>query len=308
MADETTNPPSGNAPPKIKLNLTNPSVPPREAAPPISIRASEKKAETTRIELSQALPPPAAASVGDTQPVHADPSVAKRSTIRIDAPAAAKAETQKVKTQTQKLGPAALHNTMRVEIAEPRKVETTRIDIPAEAFQKAPGTAPRAPTPPGADDIFKRSTIPMGIPTPPPVAVAKPKTIAVKRPVSPPPTPEKAEPPPSPADRAVAEAKKSETARIDLPSDAGGERPPTRPKTIRIKRPDGTTARKALTIARPETAAESGSVPMGTIGEEEPVGTAFSALALVALLVLGVVLYVLAAQTVLPNLPWPGRV
>lgn len=301
MADEPTTPSGDNAPPKIKLNLAS------AGAPPVQIRPADKKAETTRIDLSQAMPPPAAASVGDTQPVQADaapaPEIQKRSTIRIEAPPVAKAETQKVKTETQKIGPRAMSETMRVEVAEPRKAETTRISIPAEAFQKQPGSAPRTAHPEGHEDIFKRSTIPVGIPTPPPTPAAKPKTLAVKRPVAASPEPPAVV---TPEQRTVAEAKKSETARIDLPADVG-ERPATRPKTIRIKRPDGTTARKALTIARPDTDSVAPSVSVGAT-EEESAGTVFSVLALVAVLIACVLIYVLAAQTIAPELPFPGRV
>jgi hypothetical protein len=303
MADETAHTPPENAPPKIKLNLASPGV------PPVQIRPADSKKETTRIDLSQAMPPPPAATVGDTQPVHADdapapaPDLPKRSTIRIDIPQAAKTETQKVKTETQKIAPRTMNETMRVEVAEPRKTETTRINIPPEAFEKKPGAAPRAKPPEGAEDIFKRSTIPVGIPTPPPAPAERPKTLSVKRPVPPPAESAPAVIPPD--QRAVAEAKKSETARIDLPADAG-ERPPTRPKTIRIKRPDGTTARKTLTIARPD--AESVSTAVRAPSEEESVGVAFSALSLVAVLVICVLIYVLAAQTFAPELPFPGRI
>lgn len=302
MADESTTHSGDNAPPKIKLNLASAGMSPEQ------IRPAEKKVETTRIDLSQAMPPPAKATVGDTQPVQADsppaaPEIQKRNTIRIEAPPVLKAETQKVKTETQKIPPRAMSETMRVELAEPLKSETTRINIPAEAFQKKPGSAPRAIPANATDDIFKRATIPVGIPTPPPTPAAKPKTLAVKRPVSPP-----AEPPPvvAPEQRTVAEAKKSETARLDLPADAG-ERPATRPKTIRIKRPDSTTARKVLTIARPDAESASLSVS-GSATEEESAGTVFSVLALVAVLIACVLIYVLAAQTIAPDLPFPGRV
>lgn len=296
MPDDKTNSAGDAAPPKIKLNLMGGKPP--AAEPTISIRPSAQKADTTRIELSQAQPP--AATVGDTQPVQADPATVKRSTIRIEVPPAVKADTQKVKTETKRVESPSLHSTMRVEVAEPRKTETTRIDIPAEAFQKAPGAAPRSPAHEGAEDVFKRTTIPVGIPTPAPAPAARPKTISVKKPV-----PEAA---PTATEKAVSEAKKSETARIDLPADSG-DRPATRPKTIRIKRPDGTSARKPLTISRPDAeSAPERAVPLGTLGEEEPAGSVFSVLALVALLLSCVLLYVLAAQTFAPDLPWPGRI
>ncbi len=284
------------SPPKIKLNLAGAKPPSTEAT--VSIRPSAQKADTTRIELSQAQPP--AAALGETQPVQADASTVKRSTIRIDVPHVIKSETQKVKAETRRVEPSSPHSTMRVEIAEPRKSETTRINIPEEAFQKAPGTVGlRPPAPEGAEDVFKRTTIPVGIPTPAPAPAARPKTITVKRPV--------AEAAPTAAEKAVSEAKKSETARIDLPAD-GGDRPATRPKTIRIKRPDGTSARKPLTISRPDAEPAAGTVPSGVIGGEEPAGAVYSALALVALLVGCVLVYVLAAQTFAPDLPWPGRI
>ncbi|HMP75935.1 MAG TPA: hypothetical protein PKE12_06540 [Kiritimatiellia bacterium] len=304
MADEQTNSPGDAAPPKIKLNLASAGIPPRESKPAVPIRPADKKTETTRIDLSMAMPPPAAASVGDTQPVAPEqPPVAKRSTVRIDVPIAAKVETQKVKTETQSVGRRALNDTMRVEVAETKKTETTRISIPEEAFKKTPGAppGPRMPMPAGSEDVFKRTTIPVGIPTPPPPTPTAPKTIALKRPAA------VAEP--TPTERAVSEAKKSETARIDLPADGGSERPTTRPKTIRIKRPDGTTARKALTIARPDPSVSQGPSTISVEGdEEESAGTAFSVLALVATLIACVLIYVLAAQTIAPELPFPGRI
>lgn len=297
MADEQ-NVSGEGTPPKQNLNLAGTGIPPRSAVPPIQIRAGEKKAETTRLDLKMATPP--IASVGDTQPVQPD----------VDAPKPAiRIEAAPKKTETQKVAPAAMNTTMRVEVADSPKSKTTRIDIPAEAFQKAPGTPSRGPVPQGAEDVFKRTTIPVGIPTPPPTAAGKPKTISIKRPTTL--AKPKEEPATiSPADKAVADAKKSETARIDLPADVGGERPATRPKTIRIKRPDGTSARKALTIARPEaseSAAESHSIPIEGIEDEEDTGPVFSVLTLVATVLVGVLVYVLAAQSIAPNLPWPGR-
>jgi cobalamin biosynthesis Mg chelatase CobN len=108
-----------------------------------------------------------------------------------------------------------------------------------------------------------------------------------------------------PDEQTVAEAKKSETARIDLPATTS-ERPATRPKTIRIKRPEAAAVKKPLTITRPSV--ESAATDVGATSEEESVGTIFSALAVAALLVVCVLIYVLAAQTFAPDLPFPGRV
>lgn len=322
MAEETPRPSGNGEPPKIKLNLGSsfqrPKTGPKEdqpsaGAPSIRIRPTDKKAETTRIDLAMAQPPPPSEK-GETQPVRPDVGdLPKRATVRVDVPSAVKADTQRVKAETKRVDPSAISKatTMRVEVEERKKVETTRLDLASEAARKpAPKVDLRDLG--ETDDVFKRKTIPVGIPTPPPPAAAKPKTIQVKRPVAPP----AAKPgeniiTPAPAPEAVAEARKSETARIDLPPDVG-DRPTTRPKTIRIKRPDGTTARKALTIARPgegeEPAAVAAATELPTVGAEEEAGTAFSILALVAVLVTCVLLYVLAAQTIAPGLPFAGKI
>ncbi len=271
MADETVKP--GGEPPKIRLNLHafgKPPTGPKDTPMPVKGPAATGKVETTRIDLSQAVPP-----ASGTQRI--DPQEASKLT------------------------------TMRVEIVEsPRKSETTRIDLAAAAPRPA-ARIDVSKEAPGTEDLFKRSTIAVGVPTPSPAS--RPKTIQVKRAVSKPGetliTPQTASP------QAVLEARKSETARIDLPAE-GGDRPVTRPKTIRIKRPDGTSGRKPLMIARPSEEGEAATVSPAFEGavislSEQPPGIVFSILAMVALLVACVVVYVLAAQTIAPTLPFPGR-
>lgn len=270
MADEAPQTNGNGEPPKIRLNLgsfNKPKTGPKDAPMPVK---APGKTETTRIDLSKAVPPS-----HDTQKV--DPAAASKMT------------------------------TMRVEIVEPqqqRKAETTRIDLAAAATPKQTGRIDLGKEA-GGEDLFKRNTIAVGVPTPPPAA--KPKTIQVKKPVAKP--NESLITPATPTPEAVIEAKKSETARIDLPPESA-DRPATRPKTIRIKRPDGTTGRKSLTIARPageEVSVAATITPGFAAAEEEGAGTVFSILALVALVVACVVVYVLAAQTIAPTLPWPGR-
>lgn len=284
MADETP-PINGNGePPKIKLNLgTKPKTEPKDTAMKVVAKPPLGKSETTRIDLAQAVP-----SSSDTK--------------RID--------TLSVSKMT----------TMRVELVEPqRKAETTRIDLTAAA----PKPAPRIDLTQEvgiSDDLFKRNTMAVGPsvqPQQPLPPMTRPKTIQVKRPGAKP-TEDQITTPGATAE-SVSEAKKSETARIDLPPE-GSDRPTTRPKTIRIKRPDGTSGRKPLMIARPsdEMASESASAPISSVMEdgltvnaadgEESAGTVFSILALVALLVTCVVVYVLAAQTIALDLPFPGRI
>lgn len=339
MADETPKPGEQSEPPKIRIRPPGESVPEGEVAPEgmtpppkmrtgpgerkqettrievgkahtaVPGRPGDKKAETTRVDLSAAKPPPG----GVTVPPPAD--LYKRSTMRIEpAPSAAtKSETQRVKAETHRIaddmaktksitGPldSVKRDTARVEppAGEAAKKQTSRIDI-ASASRPATGVN------------MKSTTVPMGVPTAPPATPPgtgpRPKTIQVKRAVAS--GPDTSIVPPSPAQAEVAaEARKSETARIDLPADVG-ERPPTRPKTIRIKRPDGTGSRKPLTISRPEEAEDV--VPqdngMAPVAEEGP-GVLVSIAALVALIVTAVLIYALVAQTVATNLPFPGRV
>lgn len=308
MADDAPKTNGGGEPPKIKLNLGNgitrppatPPPPPPATASGIRIKPSDKKAETTRIDLALAQPP---RSVGDTQPVQPDiHEAAKRATVRVDVPPVAKADTQRVKAETARVDPSK-QATMRVEVDPKRKAETTRIDLPADSFRK-PARPDAATAASSTDDVFKRQTIPVGVPTPAPTP-AKPKTMQVKKPMG---RPGESTPPPTPPPaEVVTEAKKSETARIDLPPDTGADRPATRPKTIRIKRPDGTSARKALTIARPSEDEPTVAPTLAGGEEDEEAGTLWSALALVAVVVACVVVYVLAAQTFAPNLPFAGR-
>lgn len=268
MADHTQRPDDGGT--------TIP--PPSDEKPtPLTIRPAEKKTETSRIDLSKAVPPEGV----------------KRPTLRVDLPAGAKSETQKVKSETQKVSPASLHQTMRVEVPEMRKLETTRITLPPEALAGTTGARP-----PSTEDVFKRATIPVGIPTPPP----KPKTLSVKKPVG-----IESAPMVEPTPEAVSEAKKSETARLDLSDAAPIERPPTRKKTIMIKRPDAEAVKKPLVIARAET--EQATLPTVEAAQAvEEVGTPFSIIALVAMLVLFALLYVMLADHTMANLPFPGRI
>jgi hypothetical protein len=271
MADETSQTNGNGEPPRIRLNinpLSKPKTGPKDVAMSVKATGAAGKVETTRIDLSQAVAP-----TKDTQKV--DTSAASKMT------------------------------TMRVEIVEPqqRKSETTRIDL-AAAAPKPVGRVDLGKEPGSSDGIFSRNTMAVGVPTPPPMA--KPKTIQVKKPVARPNEPMITTGTPTP--EAVIEAKKSETARIDLPPE-GSDRPATRPKTIRIKRPDGSSGRKSLTIARPagEEAPAVTTIQSSFELEDEGPGTAFSILALVAVLVACVVVYVLAAQTIAPTLPFPGR-
>ena len=348
-------PPSGTPPVKPPTSAVNPP-------PKIRIQSAEKKSETARIDLSAALPPasedlkePSAdqmadfykkstiridtpAEPGDSQKLDA----AKRSTMRVDVQPPA-GDTQRVKSETRNVGTTmridtanksdthriqdVKKSTIRVDsgVEQKKKSETAKLEIPPSELNKRSTSKISISTETSkteTDDVFKKRTIPVSVPTtPPPAAAAKPPTISLPRPktVTLRPIPGRPAPAPvaeaatiSPApDAAVTEAKKSETARLDLPPDTGEERPTTRPKTIRIKRPDGTTGRKALTIARPTeeavfTPAAAAELSSASADDGQP-GAVWAIAALAAVLVAAVLVYVLAAQTIASSLPWPGR-
>lgn len=263
----------------------------------------------------------------------ADPSQIKKATIRVNVdPNIAKKSTMKVEPETD----LAKMTTMRVEVAPAadqtkKKSETTRLELPPDQTKRITSklSTGDAVTGAGPTDPFKNKTIPVGIPTAPPPTAAKPQTLGVQRPrtiVMKPKgaTSPNAITPPQPIENpaatanAVVEAKKSETARIDIPP-AGGvdDRPATRPKTIKIKRADPSAvaasgSRKPLVVARPVAHDEPQThfrPPEETmVDADELPGAVFTVLAIAALLVFCVLIYVLAAQTILPDLSFPGKI
>jgi hypothetical protein len=187
--------------------------------------------------------------------------------------------------------------TTRIELPEAAKKETTKIELPAAAAQKV-----------------KSTTMALGIPVAPPPSPAKPKrpgALIMNRPGAAMSPGESIVVEPSKTAQAAEEARKSETARIDLSAEqldaAEGK-----PKTIRIKRPDGTSGRKPLAVARPEgkklTAATMAQPEIEAEGDEEEPGLAASISAIAALLVAGFLFYMLLAQTLVPALPFPGKI
>lgn len=134
-----------------------------------------------------------------------------------------------------------------------------------------------------------------------PADPARPKTIKIKRPGS-----ESATVKKKAAPAKTDEGAMSKTARLDhLPLDEE-ETAPTQKKTIRVKRPDATSSaapRPGVDLTPPE--------PIEAPPSDEP-GAAWAILALAATLVLCVVIYLLAAQALGPNISgtalssWPG--
>lgn len=248
---------------------------------PIPVKtAAQKKSETARIDLAAAKPPP---SIVDKKNLPADADdYFGRSTMRIE------------------VGPSD------------KKSETARIELPPDAIKRKTSKIDLA----NAADIFKTETMAIGVPDEPPTHAAvsrtgKPKTIMVKRPGSASVPGESILVSPSTTASATEQARKSETARIDLSAE-DMDRPATRPKTIRIKRPDGTSGRKPLAIARPTSegmteAPTLSSRPVESLETDDDPGLLAGITAIAALLVAGVLFYVLLAQTMAPNLPFPGK-
>ena len=271
MADEpkTTN---GGVPPKVDLKQTG--------AP-----ATPKK-QTTKIDFA------AAAMVPDE----------KRKTSRVSMdeflPPAGQAEEPATGT------PGAIPKTIRLK--KPGEQPASTIKVPKAP---APAEETTAPAPVPADDgKTKTSRISLeaaltpaeGRDTAGGPPTTTPKTIRIKR----------------PGDAATsipAEelSGKSKTARLDLTAEAAvAAGPATQRKTIRIKRPgEGaapSVAGRTISITRPAeaTAPEGVAAPEG----DEP-GVTFSILAIAAVLVVCVLIYVLAAQVFTgSNLPWPGKI
>jgi hypothetical protein len=77
-------------------------------------------------------------------------------------------------------------------------------------------------------------------------------------------------------------SRKSETARIHLPPEVT-EQPPTRRKTIRIKRPEGIVTSRPLIIGSAKSVA--GTSGPTAISKEEETGALCSVMALVAILI-----------------------
>ncbi|MDD4736722.1 MAG: hypothetical protein PHP44_11530 [Kiritimatiellae bacterium] len=134
----------------------------------------------------------------------------------------------------------------------------------------------------------------------------QPKTIRLKRPGTT--IIEKAQQPTPETTTAfrIEEAKKSETSRIELPAEASVEMPRRR-KTVQIKRSTGGPATRVMNTGKTSSAPAPLEETFITFKAEEESSVVFSVVGLAATIVTCILLYVLAAQTILPSLPWPGK-
>lgn len=239
--------------------------------------AAAAKRGTIRLETPEGMKAPSQADLDEA---------AKKATVRIDTAIGMSALTDEDRNE------AAKKATVRVQIDEDRAKGDTALISSAQEAKKRTARINLNEVLEEEDDIFKRRTALLdssqfqGTTDAP----GAPRTIRIKRPDQVPPTAVVAQPPataavaPAPEIEPVAEARKSETARIDLPPEAT-DQPPTRRKTIRIKRPGagGITSKPMIISQTSQIEEEPVSLPE-TGGEEEP-GVVFSLLALAAVLV-----------------------
>jgi hypothetical protein len=353
MADEKTGNTGGKQPPpKIRINgdvaktaptSGGPAAPTSAPKPAIRIgKPSEAKKSTSRIDLSAATPPVVnldefskSATIPIAIPTQPE-ELAKKSTIRIDAsapvtPLAEEAKESAIKKATVRIEvpsdiqaagvvdavEAAKKTTARVIIDEERaKGDTARIEPavpePADSAKKRTTRIDLGEISEEDQDIFKRRTTVMDASKIAGAAGEVPRTIRIKRPEGASPTTE-IPPITPPAPQKVEAARKSETARIDLPPEAAAleeQPPPTRKKTIKIKRPGAGGTSTPIVIAKP--AAGAPQAEEAATGEPQP-HPAFTWVAVAAILIIAILIYVLAAQVgtiadLMPaRFPYPGR-
>lgn len=299
----------------------------------------DAKKATAKVDLSEVKTP------GPMVPPVGTPTDAKKETSRIDIPEAEMASLPGAETK-KKTTPIDESEAPAEEVAEEpvnetyetAKRATMRIELEEEgqdegADEEATLAAPPADAEPSdkhktsridlsevlgdtkEPDVFKRRTA--GAAAAPAAGPGSPKTIRIRKPGTAPTRVLKKPPIESAAEAAeaqetVSDSGKSATARIDLPPDAAAA-PPTQRKTIRIKRPDTAAApRPTMAVSRPaekpKRKPKAPPTPMEGPRVAEAPGGAFAVVALAAAIVSAVVFYVLAAQTIAPNLPFPGPI
>ncbi|MCX6995535.1 MAG: hypothetical protein NTV49_00245 [Kiritimatiellaeota bacterium] len=334
MAEEPRTEQPKAEPPKVTLNgngkpptsrtpAGEPGASPAGVPPKLKIDTARLKSETTRISLSEAQP--AALELPGHEAI-------KRTTMRIEPAAPAPSAGGSPSKQTTRID---LSDGVAAEAAQgpevPRRV-TARIELgggqaPASTATQAKKITARidltAAKPAGAEpsvEAVKKMTARIEMPGPTAAAVPPlpspaqgpvPRTIKIKQPGAA--TVVLKRTPDLAPTGELDESRKSETARIELPAENIVEQPVTRRKTIRIKRPDAglEPAAHTVTITREGEPTEGTAVAEAgltlAVGEEEP-GALYALMAMAATVIVLVLIYVLAAQTFAPDLPFIGKV
>ncbi len=311
---------------------------------PVSPVVSSPSADTAKIDLGTATPP----AIQDTEPLpppseaptrgiqqlteEEREEILKQSTIRSELDAAAeeaagsdfspttsgipaedqvdsereeilKQSTMRVELdgiQPEADAPSAAQNkTMRVELDQEvvqAKSQTARIDLPEDAAESASARISIKEDDASAD-VFKRHAAAAAAASIAATAAAPKKSETARTDVE--------TPPPAPAPAPEAEAGKSKTARIEMPAEAVNA-PAGRPKTIKIKRADAAPPMRAT--AAPKAGVKRSGRKSAAATDDSELGALYSILAIASVIVIGVLLYVLAAQTVAPTLPFMGKI
>jgi hypothetical protein len=242
------------------------------------------KSETSKLDLSRAVPPPSSAPEA---PTAAEPAESDLEETVI--PSAAKLSTQRILLDDD-VGEPPKPGLKTVAEVQAAKSQTSRIDLPGSVEEKD-------------EDVLKRRTAPltMGSSAAPTTVKKKPEEEGITQ-VRPRPTVEEGQAP------------QSSTLRLDLPQEPASSKP-GQPKTIRIKRPDGTSSRKPLTIARAGSATADAAQPEPSLAagsasfvvEQAGPGVVYTVLMVLSILVALVVIYALLGQTYALDLPFWGK-
>lgn len=333
---------------RVDLSATQPTEVRSSGGEPLNIREvlsrrADEKGATSRIPLSETQ----GVAPGEQVPVakaKTGPVEGKSATLRVAMTEGAGDETTRVTLrESQRLTPeeeAALDKTSTVRVdltglvspdqpgadasailaspelerlkADASKNRTARIsiDVPSDETQSIPGEELPTGAPVGSPASAPPKTVRLNRPS------ASPKTIVLKRPEPAGETPKTVvlkRP-----DERIEE--KGATARIAIPEAAFEATPTSQRKTIRIKRSDGSgpapaAGAKELRIARPAPASalapDEGEI-RAAIGARDPdrtePGVFFTVLAIAATLVLGVLVYVLLAQTYFIDWNFYGKI
>jgi len=270
-------------------------IPLETAAPPApGEQPGATKQETSHIPLEAAAP--VVAAVADAQPTR--PVLKKSETSRIPLNAAVAAAGE------DKPRPGA-PKTIRIKPA----TTPTGLRAAPPVGAAAPDMPRTVAEPLAAKSKTSRISLETALaPETKQAQAAGPATVKLKPP-SEAPTVKVAKPPTAQATEET-KAAMSKTSRLDdLPAEdeESEDESPTRKKTIRVKRPDQQSGLKAPAVAR-----VGGPVPPGTAAPQKT-GTVgwivFSVLAVAAVFVACVLVYVLAVQAV-PSLglSWPGKI
>ena len=299
---------------------------------PLSVKTAKPTDGEPKAETSAASPAPEGASPEAIKPksIQLKPAAVgiKRSGVDPNAPVGSKRETSRIPLESATAPSPTPYgqsgNTKTIKIA-PAPTDSSRISGPATI---SADTAPGEPVEPDPKRHTSRISLEaaLGSDEKGESPSTGPKTIRLKRPSEAPTVKVKK----APEGGGDGEGELRKTAKIELPPDEK-EAPATQRKTIKVKRPSQRRTVKSVSVKRgPQAEGDAASVA-GDEPQASPVGApvvvdsahwTFITTAIAAMIVCFVLIYVLCAQVLGPNisltevayaapdveLPWPGRI